>query len=42
VATPVAVTNAIMDALSSVGVRHIDTPLTAEKIWRALHGVGGD
>jgi aerobic carbon-monoxide dehydrogenase large subunit len=39
VATPVAVANAIMDALSSVGVRHIDTPLTAEKIWRALHGV---
>jgi aerobic carbon-monoxide dehydrogenase large subunit len=38
VAAPVAVTNAIMDALSSVGVRHIDTPLTAEKIWRALHG----
>jgi len=26
-ATPVAVANAIMDALSSVGVRHIDTPL---------------
>jgi carbon-monoxide dehydrogenase large subunit len=42
VATPVAVTNAIMDALSSARVRHIDTPLTAEKIWRALHGVGGD
>ena len=39
VAAPVAVANAIMDALSSVGVRHIDTPLTAEKIWRALHGV---
>ena len=37
VAAPVAVANAIMDALSSVGVRHIDTPLTAEKIWRALH-----
>ena len=40
VAAPVAVTNAIMDALSSLGVRHIDTPLTAEKIWRALHGTG--
>ena len=40
VAAPVAVTNAIMDALSSVGVCHIDTPLTAEKIWRALHGGG--
>jgi carbon-monoxide dehydrogenase large subunit len=38
VATPAAVANAVMDALSSVGVRHIDTPLTAEKIWRALHG----
>ena len=42
VATPVAVANAVMDALSSVGVRHIDTPLTPEKIWRALHGAGGD
>ncbi|MGH8058171.1 MAG: molybdopterin cofactor-binding domain-containing protein, partial [Candidatus Entotheonellia bacterium] len=38
VAAPVAVANAVMDALSSVGVRHIDTPLTTEKIWRALHG----
>jgi carbon-monoxide dehydrogenase large subunit len=41
VATPVALVNAVMDALSSVGVRHIDTPLTGEKIWRALHGKGG-
>ena len=42
VAAPVALANAVMDALSSVGVRHLDTPLTAEKIWRALHGqVGG-
>ncbi|MGH8064764.1 MAG: xanthine dehydrogenase family protein molybdopterin-binding subunit [Candidatus Entotheonellia bacterium] len=42
VATPAAIANAVMDALSSVGVRHIDTPLTAEKIWRALHArVGG-
>jgi carbon-monoxide dehydrogenase large subunit len=41
VATPVALVNAVMDALSSVGVRHIDTPLTGEKIWRALHGRGG-
>ena len=41
VAAPVAVTNAVMDALASAGVRHIDTPLTPEKIWRALHGWGG-
>jgi carbon-monoxide dehydrogenase large subunit len=41
VAAPVAVANAILDALSNVGVRHLDTPLTAEKIWRALHSAGG-
>jgi carbon-monoxide dehydrogenase large subunit len=41
VAAPVAVANAILDALSHLGVRHIDTPLTTEKIWRALHGAVG-
>jgi carbon-monoxide dehydrogenase large subunit len=37
-ASPVAVANAVMDALSSAGVRHIDTPLTPEKVWQALQG----
>ena len=37
-AAPVAIANAVMDALSHVGVRHIDTPLTPEKIWHALQG----
>ena len=32
---------AVMDALASAGVRHIDTPLTPEKVWAALRGVGG-
>jgi carbon-monoxide dehydrogenase large subunit len=41
VAAPVAIANAILDALSQLGVRHIDTPLTTEKIWRALHGAVG-
>jgi carbon-monoxide dehydrogenase large subunit len=36
----VAVANAVMDALASAGVRHIDTPVTAEKVWRALHRTG--
>ncbi|PKB63774.1 MAG: hypothetical protein BZY80_05410 [SAR202 cluster bacterium Io17-Chloro-G2] len=40
-AAPVAVANAVMDALASAGVRHIDTPLTPEKIWAALREVGG-
>ena len=38
VASPVAVANAVMDALSPLGIQHIDTPLTSEKIWRALQG----
>ena len=36
VAAPVAVANAVMDALSAVGVTHINNPLTPEKIWQAL------
>lgn len=31
-----AVQNAVLDALSHLGVRHIDLPLTPEKVWRAL------
>ena len=39
-AAPVAIANAVMDALSSVGVRHIDTPLTPQKVWQALQDAG--
>ncbi|HVJ95724.1 MAG TPA: molybdopterin cofactor-binding domain-containing protein [Acidimicrobiia bacterium] len=31
-----AVHNAIVDALSHFGVKHIDMPCTAERVWRAL------
>lgn len=31
-----AVMNALLDALRPAGVRHLDMPATAEKIWRAL------
>jgi aerobic carbon-monoxide dehydrogenase large subunit len=31
-----AVVNAVVDALSHLGVRHIDMPLKPEKIWRIL------
>ncbi|MBI4315209.1 MAG: molybdopterin-dependent oxidoreductase [Chloroflexi bacterium] len=34
-ATP-AIVNAVMDALAPLGVKHIDMPLTAEKVWRAI------
>ncbi|MFZ4659890.1 MAG: xanthine dehydrogenase family protein molybdopterin-binding subunit [Caldilineaceae bacterium] len=36
--TPTIV-NAVVDALSHLGVRHLDMPLTAEKIWRQLQAV---
>ena len=36
VGQPVAIANAVMDALSHLGIWHIDTPLTPEKIWMAL------
>jgi aerobic carbon-monoxide dehydrogenase large subunit len=31
-----AVQNAVVDALSHLGIRHLDLPLTPERVWRAL------
>jgi carbon-monoxide dehydrogenase large subunit len=31
-----AVVNAVCDALSDLGVRHIDIPVTPEKVWRVM------
>jgi aerobic carbon-monoxide dehydrogenase large subunit len=36
IASPPAVVNAVMDALSPFGVAHIDMPLTAPKVWQAM------
>ena len=33
-----AVANALVDALSEFGVKHIEMPATPERIWRAMHG----
>jgi len=33
-----AVANAIVDALSEFGVRHIEMPATPERVWRAITG----
>jgi len=37
-ATP-AVQSAVIDALAHLGVRHIDIPTTAEKVWQAIGSV---
>jgi carbon-monoxide dehydrogenase large subunit len=31
-----AVQNAVVDALSHLGVRHIDIPTTSQRVWRAI------
>jgi aerobic carbon-monoxide dehydrogenase large subunit len=28
--------NAVVDALSEFGIRHIDMPATPERVWRAI------
>ena len=33
---PAAIANAVLDALRPLGVRHIDMPITAHKVWRAI------
>ncbi len=38
---PPAVVNAVVDALAEFGVRHIDMPLTPERVWRAIRAGQG-
>ena len=35
---PPAIVNAVLNALKDYGVKHIDMPLTPEKVWRAMKG----
>ena len=36
IASTITVANAVMDAMEPLGVRHLDMPLTAEKLWKAI------
>jgi carbon-monoxide dehydrogenase large subunit len=36
IGAPPAIVNSVVDALSHLGVRHLDMPLTAENVWRAI------
>ena len=40
VGAPPAIANAVIDALWHLGVRHIDIPITPQKVWKALRGAG--
>ena len=38
IASPAAVVNSVVDALAPFGVKHIDMPLTPQKVWKAMQG----
>ena len=40
VGAPPAIANAVIDALWHLGVRHIDIPITPQKVWKALREAG--
>ena len=40
IGSPAAVVNSVCDALAPLGVKHIDMPLTPEKVWRAMNNGG--
>ena len=40
IASTPAMVNAVIDALSPLGITHIDMPLTAEKVWGAIRKAG--
>ncbi len=41
IAAPPAVVNAIVDAVSHLGVTHIEKPATPERVWRAIQDARG-
>jgi carbon-monoxide dehydrogenase large subunit len=41
IASTAAVANAVIDALSPLGIRHLDMPYTAPKVWAAIQAAKG-
>jgi carbon-monoxide dehydrogenase large subunit len=41
IAAPPAVVNAVIDAVSHLGVTHIEKPVSPERVWRAIRAAGG-
>jgi carbon-monoxide dehydrogenase large subunit len=41
IAAPPAVVNAVIDAVSHLGVTHIEKPATPERVWRAIQAAKG-
>src|SRR5262249_55475119 len=41
IASTAAVANAVVDALSTLGIRHLDMPFTSQKLWHAMRYAEG-
>jgi aerobic carbon-monoxide dehydrogenase large subunit len=41
IGTPAAVANAVADALGPLGIRHLDLPFTASRVWSAMRAASG-
>jgi carbon-monoxide dehydrogenase large subunit len=41
IASTPAVANAVIDALAPLGIRHVDMPLTAPRVWAAMQQAKG-
>jgi carbon-monoxide dehydrogenase large subunit len=41
IASPPAVINAVIDALSHLGITDMDRPATPERVWRAIQEAKG-
>ncbi|HEV2302229.1 MAG TPA: xanthine dehydrogenase family protein molybdopterin-binding subunit [Stellaceae bacterium] len=37
IGAPAAIANALVDALKPYGIRHVDMPMTAHKLWQVIH-----
>jgi carbon-monoxide dehydrogenase large subunit len=37
---PPAIANAVLDALSPLGVQHLDLPFTSDRVWEAIQAAG--
>ena len=38
IGSPAAVINAVVDALSGLGISHVDMPASPNRIWRMIQG----
>ena len=41
IAAPPAIVNAVVDALTPLGIRALDPPMTPNRIWEAIRSVDG-